>query len=171
MSAYWALTNVLKMPPALTLKEVMSVPVTWASLEMDSTAQVSDVCTFQMNITFKLPIFQILMNVRVMTTLAALMPTALILSVALPVIVLKDTLGMDRHVMVCFHFLNVTNEHYLLIFHSLDIDECSEMTDMCHPVYGICNNSIGSYDCECKAGFSGDGLNCTGVLLWQVSKK
>ena len=47
----------LKMPPALTLKEVISVPVTWASLEMDSTAQVSDVCTFQMHISFKLHLF------------------------------------------------------------------------------------------------------------------
>ena len=53
----------LKMLPALTLKEVISVPVTWASLEMDLTARVSDVYTFQMHISFKLHIFQILMNV------------------------------------------------------------------------------------------------------------
>lgn len=42
--------NVLKMLPAPTLKEVTSVPVTLASLEMDSTAQVSYVCTFQMHV-------------------------------------------------------------------------------------------------------------------------
>ena len=33
---------VQKMPPALTLREVMSVHVTLDSLEMDSTAPVSD---------------------------------------------------------------------------------------------------------------------------------
>ena len=28
-----------------------------------------------------------------------------------------------------------------------------------------CNNSLGSYTCECNEGFSGDGTNCTGKLI------
>ena len=28
-----------------------------------------------------------------------------------------------------------------------------------------CNNSLGSYTCECNEGFSGDGTTCTGKLI------
>ena len=41
----------------------------------------------------------------------------------------------------------------------MDIDECSTLTHSCHPD-SDCTNTMGSYDCECKDGFTGDGLIC-----------
>ena len=43
----------------------------------------------------------------------------------------------------------------------LDIDECVHDNNTCD-VNAICNNTIGSYTCECLGGFFGDGLTCTG---------
>jgi hypothetical protein len=40
----------------------------------------------------------------------------------------------------------------------LDIDECSGIND-CHPD-AICTDTMGSYTCECKPGFNGDGRSC-----------
>ena len=53
-----------------------------------------------------------------------------------------------------------------LIFSYLlpDIDECLGDNDCLD--YANCTNSIGSYSCVCKEGFTGDGTNCTGMLLF-----
>ena len=45
----------------------------------------------------------------------------------------------------------------------LDIDECANGTHSCD-VNALCNNTQGSYNCKCKDGFRGDGMNCTGKL-------
>ena len=45
----------------------------------------------------------------------------------------------------------------------LDIDECATNVDTCS-LDGICENTLGSYICRCKVGFSGDGRTCTGVV-------
>ena len=45
-----------------------------------------------------------------------------------------------------------------------DVDECSLRTDQCG-INADCLNTIGSYSCTCKVGFSGDGINCTGLTL------
>ena len=47
------------------------------------------------------------------------------------------------------------------IHHNTDIDECLDAP--CHP-NATCNNSAGSYTCECGGGFSGNGDNCTGMF-------
>ena len=46
----------------------------------------------------------------------------------------------------------------------LDIDECTNGTHSCD-VNAVCNNTRGSYNCTCKDGFYGDGMNCTGNYL------
>ena len=43
----------------------------------------------------------------------------------------------------------------------LDINECAIKTDNCS-LHAICNNTEGSFNCNCKDGFTGDGINCTG---------
>jgi len=39
-----------------------------------------------------------------------------------------------------------------------DINECGLMTHECDPSFGICTNTEGSYSCECKHGYIGNGL-------------
>ncbi|KAJ8307556.1 hypothetical protein KUTeg_015640 [Tegillarca granosa] len=41
-----------------------------------------------------------------------------------------------------------------------NINECTTNTDNCHQD-AECTNIIGSFNCTCKAGYSGDGVNCT----------
>ena len=43
----------------------------------------------------------------------------------------------------------------------LDVDECTTGTHNCH-VNATCNNTKGSYECDCKDGYNGDGQICTG---------
>jgi len=43
----------------------------------------------------------------------------------------------------------------------LDINECGVQTDMCN-ANALCINNDGSYTCECKSGWQGDGVGPTG---------
>ena len=45
----------------------------------------------------------------------------------------------------------------------LDIDECL-LSNACHSD-ASCQNTKGSFICQCKIGYSGDGLNCSGEYL------
>ena len=48
----------------------------------------------------------------------------------------------------------------LILFNILsDINECN-VTRPCNSL-GNCVNTIGSFQCGCQAGYSGDGFNCT----------
>ena len=42
-----------------------------------------------------------------------------------------------------------------------DTDECAEGTHNCSG-QAECINTKGGYNCTCKAGFTGDGQNCSG---------
>ena len=41
-----------------------------------------------------------------------------------------------------------------------DVDECAFNEHTCDREFGLCVNIIGSYSCECRVGYSGDGLSC-----------
>ena len=44
----------------------------------------------------------------------------------------------------------------------IDLNECIDSnSNNCHP-NAECINTIGSFQCSCLTGFSGDGLNCSG---------
>ncbi len=43
-----------------------------------------------------------------------------------------------------------------------DVDECLRQTDMCS-MNELCKNSIGSYQCSCKNGYSGNGTYCVDI--------
>ena len=45
-----------------------------------------------------------------------------------------------------------------LFFAYPDIDECIE-NHGCH-FDAVCTNTLGSYRCQCKTGYDGDGVNC-----------
>ena len=43
----------------------------------------------------------------------------------------------------------------------LDINECMSGAHTCHASYANCINTDGSYTCQCKSGYYGDGRTCT----------
>ena len=47
-----------------------------------------------------------------------------------------------------------------MLFSISDVDEC--LNNPCHS-NATCNNTLGSFLCTCKKGFTGDGRNCTGM--------
>ncbi|MCP4351131.1 MAG: hypothetical protein GY795_37175, partial [Desulfobacterales bacterium] len=42
------------------------------------------------------------------------------------------------------------------------MDECSNQTHTCS-LNANCANTVGSFECECKAGYSRDGVICKGI--------
>ena len=44
-----------------------------------------------------------------------------------------------------------------------DADECSNNDHSCD-VNAVCSNTVGSYACACKAGYTGDGRTCNGTF-------
>ena len=44
-----------------------------------------------------------------------------------------------------------------------DADECTAPA-VCDVINGDCTNTLGSYFCSCKVGFTGDGRTCTGKM-------
>ena len=46
-----------------------------------------------------------------------------------------------------------------------DINECIEGEFPCHPTAAECNNTQGSYECDCNVGYHGDGKSCEGLFL------
>jgi hypothetical protein len=58
--------------------------------------------------------------------------------------------------------INACHIIIMLIVLVIDIDECEE--GGCH-ANASCANSLGSFSCDCNAGFTGDGENCGGIDL------
>ena len=54
-------------------------------------------------------------------------------------------------------FYNNTN----ILIQTLDTDECTVGTYPCDP-NASCKNTKGSFECNCKDGFTGDGKRCRG---------
>ena len=50
----------------------------------------------------------------------------------------------------------------------IDIDECTTNRHNCD-INAFCNNTEGSHNCTCKPGYSGDGSNCTGNIMFLLS--
>jgi len=55
----------------------------------------------------------------------------------------------------------------MLYFVFADLDECNTHTHKCD-VNAECVNTVGSYSCTCKVGYTGDGQNCNGKI--QINK-
>ena len=48
-------------------------------------------------------------------------------------------------------------------YYNLDINECNNDTLNNCDINATCSDTNGSYYCQCKDGFTGDGVNCTGI--------
>lgn len=58
--------------------------------------------------------------------------------------------------------MECTSCHYSSRDH-VDVNECEE--GKCDQ-NSICNNTVGSFECVCKTGFTGTGLECEGIVAW-----
>ncbi len=59
------------------------------------------------------------------------------------------------------------SEHYWLLplTFGIDIDECTEtLVPSCDP-NALCENRIGSFECTCHPGYSGNGTICGKIQL------
>ena len=65
-------------------------------------------------------------------------------------------------------YISVTLKPCAIPLSHADIDECSTNSHSCD-ANAVCNNTVGSYACACKAGYTGDGRTCTGKLLKKVT--
>jgi hypothetical protein len=52
-------------------------------------------------------------------------------------------------------------EDAILLIPLLDINECSTGTHTCDQ-NGDCSNTVGSFTCQCRNGFTGNGQVCAG---------
>ena len=61
---------------------------------------------------------------------------------------------------ICQYRKNIFNLiERTLQFFVLDMNECKESQDKCHSD-AECTNTVGSYKCQCKKGYLGDGFTC-----------
>uniref|UniRef100_A0A8C9U8I3 Signal peptide, CUB and EGF-like domain-containing protein 2 n=1 Tax=Scleropages formosus TaxID=113540 RepID=A0A8C9U8I3_SCLFO len=51
---------------------------------------------------------------------------------------------------------------FLICTPSLNVDECTEALDNCN-IDAICQNTLKSYKCICKSGYTGDGKHCEDI--------
>ena len=79
-----------------------------------------------------------------------------------------------------FHILFTTSHIYIYILilsrnifltnfsviDTTDIDECTLFDSPCHS-NATCNNTVGSFQCTCNNGFSGNGIICTGTKIYK----
>ena len=64
------------------------------------------------------------------------------------------------------HLYKLYNLYYILLYTHADINECELELDNCSP-NAACTNTMGSFECECLPGFSGDGMTCEGQYIQQ----
>ena len=57
---------------------------------------------------------------------------------------------------------------FLNIFVS-DIDECTDPSDNNCSSNANCTDTIGSYECACMIGYTGDGFTCEGMSIVSVT--
>ena len=67
----------------------------------------------------------------------------------------------ECHLLLEQQFKNFFCVQLLLLFFVLDINECLNFsTTDCHP-NALCQNTIGSFDCQCFPGYTGNGSICS----------
>ena len=87
-----------------------------------------------------------------------------ILTSIIPVhFVVKLTCG-DSPIVILYP-IYLVGKFELFFLLSVDVDECAASSPVCD-ADALCSNSPGSYHCTCKAGYTGNGKTCTGMLVY-----
>ena len=75
---------------------------------------------------------------------------------------------MIDHVFISFYAAQIYdlsyNHLHCMYINVADLDECNTNTHNCD-ANADCVNTVGSYSCTCKAGYTGDGQSCNGKKL------
>ena len=77
--------------------------------------------------------------------------------------------GTLQEILYCYHNCKTCAfllRNFIRLFSPLcflDINECDDGRNDCH-VNANCTNILGSFNCTCKAGYTGDGLKCSGTI-------
>ena len=70
---------------------------------------------------------------------------------------------ISREIVIGSVLVEVNLKLNYISFCAIDIDECSNNTDNCD-VNAFCNNTMGSHNCTCNPGYTGNGTWCTGKI-------
>jgi hypothetical protein len=79
---------------------------------------------------------------------------------------MKITIKESLQQINCWEELEMKKLKYD-VFSYKDIDECTSFTHNCNS-NATCNNTDGSFTCACNSGYTGDGINCTG-MCWNTN--
>ena len=169
-------TTAMRMQTALTQREVSLATVTLATLGMGSTVRVStngniQTCIIMHSLLYFLPpdfdecqmeTYPCNASSNCTDTIGSFTCTCIdgfegdgfncigikYLTLALKTDFLKSIVGlMCRATILCL---------------DTDIHECNRGLDDCN-MNATCVNTVGSYDCMCNTGFTGNGFTCTGM--------
>ena len=165
------LTTVMRMHSALTQMGVSSAPATLATLEMESTVQVSSlyivsymhfICTF----IHSADINECELEIDPCNSNANCTDTDGSFSCTCKEGFEGDGLNCTGIIISILQSKHNSTQNYVMCWMVLqhlvaDIPECERGLDDCDP-NATCINTIGSYDCMCNMGFTGDGFTCTG---------
>ena len=66
-------------------------------------------------------------------------------------------------VILDLHRLEFCTQNILMCLVITDIDECSDWSLNDCDSKAACVDTVGSFQCHCLSGFSGDGTNCSGT--------
>ena len=66
----------------------------------------------------------------------------------------------------CFHYVSEISS----INFQIDIDECKGSNNVNCDENANCSNTVGSYNCTCKDGFTGDGHSCSGKIVTDMPR-
>ena len=63
------------------------------------------------------------------------------------------------------NIIHAFDDYLIFLLHVIftDLEECSTNTHNCD-VNADCENTVGSYSCKCRAGYTGDGQTCNGKI-------